>query len=61
MANQIHAYTDMNYPAIPVRNETNPMNIYSSVFKRIYIEDAVWNPDIQCSFKPRFAINIFVI
>ena len=65
MANQMHAFTGIsdtvNYPAIPVRNETNAMNIYSSTFKRIYIDAAVWNPDIQCSFNPRFTIDILKI
>ena len=56
IANEIHAFTGdpevpaVTYPAIPIRNETKAMEIYSSIFKRVYIDPTLWNPDIQCSF-----------
>ena len=49
-----NADSGLSFPKIIVRNETNPDTIYSSTFKRVFVGAAVWNPDSECLFKPRF-------
>ena len=40
-------------PIIQIRNETTrSQGIYSSNFKRVYVNSTQWNSDMECSFIP---------
>ena len=53
---------DKTFPVIQIRNETTRnKKIYSSNFKRVYVNSDHWNPDSQCSFNPRFVeFNVYI-
>ena len=43
-----------SFPVIQIRNETTrSQGIYSSNFKRVYVNSTQWNFDEECSFIPR--------
>ena len=42
-----------SFPIIQIRNETTrSQGIYSSNFKRVYVNSTQWNSDMECSFIP---------